>query len=262
MAAGAAEHDLGLVHGEHREGVARGRRRAEITAYRAPAADLRRSHRAGRLHKRREVAELAFDAVIRHPRAKEQVPVLPSQHPQLGQPAHVKERVGAQPPKVHLDHKVGAARDRHGLRPGRLHLERLLKRTGKQHVHIRDFPQPERNRPEPYLVHQSAIPWCDGDLRQVAAEVGGGVPVRPSGLGDTGQPTVTRKSAAERTGTRTLPRIHSGGQPLEIGTVCPWRATSRPRFHTIDGRNSRTSGNATYPGAGAPRSRRAAIGPC
>src|ERR671919_339279 len=77
------------------------------------------------MRERALVRQLAEDARVGHSRAEEHLAVVRAQLAELGQMRHVDQGLRTDLVEVDLDHEVGAAGDRDGLRFRRAALERL-----------------------------------------------------------------------------------------------------------------------------------------
>ena len=116
--------------------VARGRCGAEVAAYSAAVADLRRAHSAG-CHRQsgQAVAELIDDARVGVAGADAQAAVV---HPPLGQLLDVRQvddRGWPAVVEVDLHHQVGPARNRNRLGLRGLHGQRFRPGRGLQELH-------------------------------------------------------------------------------------------------------------------------------
>ena len=139
LLAGSLHHYFGVVDGQYRERVARGRGRPQVASHGPSVADLRRSHRSGGLRQRSELGKLAHDARIGDACAEEERAVLAPPPAELLQPADVDDRVRPVTIEIELDHDVGPAGDGECLGTLALHLQRFVQRPGREYFH-QNFP--------------------------------------------------------------------------------------------------------------------------
>ena len=134
---GRRDHHLRLVDEQRRQGVARGRSGAQISAQRAAIPDLRRAHRSRRFGQSRQhrCDPVPHRLRVREARSEPKRAVVPPPAAQLGDLVQVQDRLGPGAVEVQFDHDVGPALDRNRVLSLGLQRQRLVERLRGEHLH-------------------------------------------------------------------------------------------------------------------------------